>query len=211
MKSIYIEQIVKALNKTFLFSSLPDEMLSKLAYSHCEVKGYKKGELIFSDREKKKCIGVILDGEALVTKSTLVINKLSEFDMFGAITLYRSEQNFINNITAYTDCSVAFISLDGIDFLINENPDFAKKYIEYLSDRIYFLNTKIKAYTITKADEKLFSFLVSVAEGGKLYLDIKMTELAHALNLSRASLYRCFEKLESEGKIKREGKEITIL
>ena len=211
MKSVYIEQVIKTLKNSSLFLCLNEKQLSKLAYDFCTVTDYKKGELIYSKGEKKKQIGVIMKGEALVTKDSLVINKLQKNDIFGAITLYNSDRRFINSISAYSDCTVVYVSCEGVDYAINNNTAFSKKYIEYLSDRIYFLNKKIQTYTTSKAEEKLYNFLLSVAENNTFYLEIKMTELARALSLSRASLYRCFDKLEADGKIKREGKEITIL
>ncbi len=37
------------------------------------------------------------------------------------------------------------------------------------------------------------------------------SQLARALNLGRASLYRALETLEAEGRIRREGKRILLL
>ena len=38
-----------------------------------------------------------------------------------------------------------------------------------------------------------------------------MTDLANTLDVGRASLYRAFDKLESEGLIIKDGKTITVL
>lgn len=206
-----INIIKNSLNCSTLFSSLSGNLIQELASKHCSIKHFNKGKKIFPLSNGENRIGIIISGEALVTKNELVINKLHCNDIFGAVTLYRKKHNFANTISAYTDCDVVFVSSDGVDYLINNSPAFSKKYIEYLSDRIYFLNTKIKAYTTSRAEDKLYNFLLSASEENSIVLDIKMTELARAINLSRASLYRCLEKLINDGKIKKEGNKIFIL
>lgn len=204
------KNIIEILKSTFLFSSIKDEDLLKIVTDFTNEKSYKKNSIIFSKNSEEKCIAIIVKGTAQVKKEHIVLNTLKQGDMFGAITLYNNSKYFVNDIVAISDCRVIFINKDGIDFLISKSPRFAKKYIEYLSDRIYFLNGKIDTYTSPTADDKLYAYLVSISNDNIANLNIKMTELAKQLNLSRASLYRAFDELIEKGKISKDKKKITI-
>ncbi len=202
--------LISALSETDLFSVLSEDELSSLSGGYCEIRRFAKGDTVFSDSNGEKCIGIILTGRATVKKEHIIISQLKSGDIFGAVTLYNKSEHFVNTIVAKTDCTTAFISKEGVEYLIESNSRFSKKYIEYLSDRIYFLNSKIKAYTTPEAENKLFNYLNGISDGGEVKLEIKMTELAGLLNLSRASLYRAFDELQTSGKIIKNGKNIIL-
>lgn len=206
-----IKNIIEMLRMNALFSSVKDEDLVELASNYCTEKVYKKGSVIFSKASNEKCIGIILKGTAQVEQEHIVVSRLNAADIFGAVTLYGKNEVFANNITAVSDCKVAFMDKEGIDTLVSKSPRFAKKYIEYLSQRIYFLNKKIETYTSPTADEKLYAYLLSVCIGNTVEINLRMTELANELNLSRASLYRAFNELEEKQKIIKAGKHIKII
>lgn len=207
-----VKVITDALRGTRLFAAADESELQIIASDFCTERTFKKGETIFSRNSAEKCVGVILKGAASVKKEYVVISRLEAGDLFGAVTLYNKQSCFVNDIIADCECKVVFVSRAAADMLISQNPEFAKSFIEYLSQRIYFLNAKIEAYTQPTADDKLFSFLKDVAKGeSELCLSLKMTELAKALNLSRASLYRAFDELSEQGRIIKDGKNIKFL
>ena len=200
-----------ALLKTYLFSSVGKEKLVPICENHCQNKTFQKGKTIFSKNTSEKCIGIIADGTASVKKERVVINHLKAGDIFGAVTLYNDCDRFVNDIVAQTECTVIFISKDGIDSLLSRSPEFAKKYIKYLSQRVYFLNEKIEEYTAPSAKDKLLSYFKKNAVDGSFVLNEKMTELSKQLNISRASLYRAIDELYDSKKIEKDGNKIRLL
>lgn len=202
---------VELIKSTEIFSVLSDDECDFLITEFSNTVKFKKGETVFSHGSKNQFVGIILKGEVLVKKEHILINRLGASEIFGAITLYNKENGFVNDIVAKTDCTVLFIYKEGVEYLINNIPQFSKKYIEYLSERIFFLNSKIKAYTTPSAQDKLYNYLVKNSDDGKVRLSGKMTELANSLNLSRASLYRAFDELEDDGRIIKTGKNIILL
>lgn len=205
-----VDKIVVLLNNG-LFSPVGRERLTLICGKHCYVKTYSKGKTVFSRNSHEKCIGVIADGALSVKKEHIVINRLSRGDIFGAVTLYNDCDEFVNDIVAQTDCTVVFISEEGVDSLISRSPEFAKRYIKYLSQRIYFLNWKIEEYTAPSAKGKLLAYFERNSDGGRCVLSGKMTELSKQLNLSRASLYRALDELCADGKIEKNGDTICLL
>ncbi len=202
---------IDVLLKSSLFSPVGREKLTEICEKYCREKTYQKGKTVFSRNTDEKCIGIIADGTVSVKKEHIVINHLNAGDIFGAVTLYNDCEEFVNDIVAQSECTVVFISKEGVDSLISRSPEFAKRYIKYLSQRIYFLNGKIEEYTAPSAKGKLLAYFERNSDGGKCVLSGKMTELSKQLNLSRASLYRALDELCVNGKIEKDGDIIRLL
>lgn len=202
---------IDILLKSSLFSPVGREKLTEICEKYCCEKTYQKGKTVFSKHTSEKCIGIIADGTASVQKEHIVINHLAAGDIFGAVTLYNDCEEFVNDIVAQSECTVVFISKEGVDSLISRSPEFAKRYIKYLSQRIYFLNGKIEEYTAPSAKGKLLAYFERNSDAGKCVLSGKMTELSKQLNLSRASLYRALDELCADGKIEKDGDIIGLL
>ncbi len=95
-----------------------------------------------------------------------------------------------------------------MDRLLGEEPLLRRNYLRYLSGRIRFLSGRLGALAQTGAEGKLARYLLS---SGEPSVHAPATDLAKRLGLSRASLYRAFEALESAGLIRREGKTVFVL
>ena len=211
MKGCSFSDRAVVLSNNYFFSSVDKNQLSSVCENYCTDRIFKKGQLVFSRNSKEKCIGVIADGTVSVKKEHIVINHLTAGDIFGAVTLYNDCEEFVNDIIAQSECTVVFISKEGVDSLISRSHEFAKGYIKYLSQRIYFLNDKIEEYTAPTAKGKLLAYFERNSDGGRCVMSGKMTELSKQLNLSRASLYRALDELCADGKIEKDGDIICLL
>ena len=83
-------------------------------------------------------------------------------------------------------------------------------YIEFLSDRIRFLNKKIRFFTSGSAERRLALYLDSFNEE-KIELEAGMSAIADMLDIGRASLYRAFDKLTEDGFILRDKDTVTLI
>ena len=108
-----------------------------------------------------------------------------------------------------------FIGREAFEQLMNEESDgqFRTNLIKFLSDRVTFLNSRIDCVTGGSAERRLALFIKNspVDSSGCVSLGMSMTALAHALDIGRASLYRAFDSLQSDGIITRDGDRITVL
>lgn len=206
-----IKNIISVLKKNKLFSFIKNEELYELAVDNCFEKSFKKGSKISLNFSEEKCIGIAVKGDIQIRNKNIVLMQLREYDTFGLAYVYSLNECTSIEAVAVSECKAVFINKSGIDKLILKSPRFAKKYIEQLSEEINLLNERIEAYTSPNSVEKLYSYLCMLLSNPNLEQNIKMTELSKQLNISRASLYRAFEELESSGKITRDGKNIKIL
>lgn len=178
----------------------------------CKVHRYQKGAYIFSREVNPRALGVILSGTAQVEKGTqdhlIVMSRLIQGDVFGAVSLYASSEQYVTGIRAITPVAALLIPKRVMDKLIRTYPEIAVNYLTYLSERIYFLNRRIDSFTGGSAVQRLAGYFLMAETDTS---GVPAAHLASALDIGRASLYRAFEELERAGAIRREGKLITVL
>ena len=163
----------------------------------CKVHRYNKGTYIFSREVNPRA-----------PDHLIVMSRLLQGDVFGAVSLYASSERYVTAIRAVTPVTALIIPKRIMDKLIRTYPEIAVNYLTYLSERIYFLNRRIDSFTGGSAVQRLAGyFLMSEADTS----GVPAAHLASALDIGRASLYRAFEELEQAGAIRRDGKLITVL
>lgn len=210
------EEILAQLNKHPLFMGINLQSLSKKLDVDSVIE-FPAGQEIYSPRHCEKKLGIILSGSASVFSADenngVLLRILESGDTFGVANLFSHRERFVSIIVAKKACRVLFFSEEAVADFIRDNPSFAINYIRFLSDRICFLNTKISCFTAGSPERRLAFFLLAFDEGEntRYTVSINANSLSDMLDVGRASLYRAFDKLESEGLIQKDGKQITIL
>ena len=107
---------------------------------------------------------------------------------------------------------ILFFPQPSVSALIRD-PRIAENYIRYLCGRIHFLSGKIDSLIAGTGERKVAQYLLSQLEGGAemLRLSCSLTDLAERLHMGRASLYRAFDHLSSEGILEKRGRTIQVL
>ncbi len=195
-----------------LFSGITGDELNSIVTSFSVVNTYSKGETVFSEKEYVRGLVIIIKGSASVTKADVLINILKKGDVFGMATLFFEEENYLTDITAKEELTVAFISKENVKKMFALYSVITENYITILSGKIHFLNSKISTYTKSESVQKVASLILehTNAEKGECVLPFSLTLAAKSLNMGRASFYRAIESLEKDNIIKREGKKILI-
>ncbi|HIW73621.1 MAG TPA: Crp/Fnr family transcriptional regulator [Firmicutes bacterium] len=199
----------------FLFRGLPPEAVQELLRDRPSPVEYAKGSAIYTPRQFRRALGVLLSGRAEVTRTQggrrVLMNRLGPGDSFGAAALYGGGEAYVTEIRAVAGCRVLFLSQEAVGGMIRREPRVAENYIRFLSDRIRFLNRRIAGFTGGAADRRLARWLAERAgEDGEVRLP-GMTALADALNVGRSSLYRSVDSLADAGLLRREGRKIFIV
>lgn len=208
---------IELLLKTSLFSMVPADMLLRIVASpYCEVRAFKKGEIVYGTTDFSRSLGIVLSGELRVTKNNadghaMLMSTLTQGALFGAAAMFNDESEYATDITALTESRIVFLTQELMQRMIRREPRIAENYIRYLSGRILFLNKKMYFLTAGTAEQRLSSFLLdNVPQGRPCELPMPINKLAGALNISRASLYRAFDTLIRSGAIEKGGKTICI-
>ncbi len=201
-------QQLKTLSTAFIFKNVDEIIIEQLAADPlCTLESYPRGEVIFDETHFRRSLGIVLSGEILVEKTTkLNMSRLFPGDSFGAAAMFHSRNHYVSLLTAKKPTEVLYFPQRVIIWAMERNFTIAQNYIAYLSDRIWFLSSRITALTAGTAEQKLAVYLLEQGD-----VEISMTDLSQRLKLGRASLYRAAEELETLGAIARDGKRVRVL
>jgi len=171
---------------------------------------FKKDETVFSRSSYMKALGIITSGtltsHKTVAGGNLALRNLEIGDLFGLAGLFGNTHGYVSTVYAKTNATVVFLSEDFLKELFREHPECAIAYIELLSQKIRYLNTKIDNFATPNAYSKLALYLYE-HQG----YSGSMSSLADTLGMSRMTLYRNLDILTEEGTIRKNGKKIMLV
>ena len=201
-------EILKAIP---LLSGCNAETLEKLNSADRRV--YKSGDIIYSPECKQKKIVILLSGAASVfsldSQKKILLRRFERGGVMGIANLF-SEGRFVSNIVAQKNCETLEISKEIVVDCLESDKTLLHNYLSFLSGKICYLNQKILCLTAGSAERRLALYLDSASACDSFSLPVSLVSLSEMLDLGRASLYRAFDKLESDGFIKRDGKTVTL-
>lgn len=209
--------MVKTLEKTFLFFGLSKEEVEKilLETSPTELQ-FLRGELIYSPEFTERKVGFVIEGRCEVRhqkngSACAVLNVLNEGDSFGILTVL-SENEFPTQIYATKNSRILFFTRDQILKIVNNNSQIAMNLINFLANRIVFLNEKIATFSGTRVEDRLASHLIfEYKKCSSLTFPFNCKKCSEAINAGRASVYRALASLEADNLISMVDKKINII
>ena len=203
------------LRRTFLFRGVTDGELDKIiAEAPPRATNHKRGDLIYSSTDEK-LVGFVISGCCEIRRaksdgSKTVLNCLYEGDSFGILSVFSSE-DFPTQIFALKNSEVLYFSDAQIKQIVNNNLQISQNLINFLANRIGFLNKKIATFSGTRVEDRLCAFLLCERERtGSDVFSFNCQKTAEEINAGRASVYRVLSSLEEMGLISQENKKIYI-
>ena len=200
-----------------LFADCSDSLL-EVATNGSRLSNFATGEVIKS-YDDKPILCIILSGEVYVHSkdgnADLLLRVLRPGDTLGVATLFgRHSIDPITRVTAAVPTTALCINEETMRDLLMSDAALAMRYIDFLADRIRFLNRRIACLGAGSAEERLCAWLDSVVpigvESYAYTLRVPMSQLADILGIGRASLYRAFDNLTEQGVLQKDGKVIHI-
>lgn len=209
---------LKLIEKLFLFKNIDFKFIDNRFHicKNATIVEYTTDEVILSSSDIPFGIGIILDGSATITTSILgnspTLRILSSGDTFGAASLFNDYKDYSTIVTSNQNTTVAYIDKHTTQSLCEQVPQIAMNYIEFLSNRISFLNTKISTFSLSNTDARIAYYIYTLTEGQAktASLPFSYSQLAENLGVGRASLYRALDSLCDDNIIERDNKHITV-
>lgn len=207
----------------FLFRGIPEEdLLALLRAPEVSIVRIPAGAPLLPQEGYAPLLGILLRGTAVVEKrgapedgpdasaSTLRLSELGPGALYGMASLFLEEAQrpFPTCITALKNCTALVIPEDCFRGMLQQSFQLTENYIRHLTERIHFLNARIDGLILPTVPQRLLLYLEQNATNGSLYHSL--TQLAQALNISRATLYRALDTLEQAGRIRRDGRRIAL-
>ncbi len=205
-------RVMPILTTNPLFSVVnPITLEQMIRHRDCRFVTYHNDDVIFSEDNYQRSLGVVIRGNALVYRlghgTPVLLTSLSKGHMFGVAGIFSEEEKYVTRIIAKGMCQIFYFPLPLCEALLRDNSDFAMAYIQFLSDRIRFLNKRIAELSAPDAQKKLAQYLSKCEER----ISPNMAELATSLGMGRASLYRILDDFIHKGLIRKQNHDILIL
>ena len=199
----------------FIFKGLADDQIKNIIKSFDSPIEFKKNDIIYSADNFPFAIGYILEGSAVAVtnnKNNVHMRSFEKGACFGAAAIFGGNEIYVSTITAKSDAKILFISEKKLKSIFLKYPQASINYIEFLSDKVRFLNKKLSVISCSNAEDTVLKYLLSVCDSdNNAKIPKSMTLLAKTLGLGRATLYRSLESLEKDGLILRENNNIKVI
>ncbi len=189
------------------------QVLSKK--EHKLVNGYQvtKNSVIAHEGDNCENIGIIVSGKVDIVSyafkgKEMLLNSLKAGDIFGYNLIFSSEPIYRGDVIAKEKCVIAFINKENLIFLLQNNQDFLKLYLQAQSDFGKSLNARIQLLSFTNAEERLFYF---ASKNDNVIIFKNVTALAAQIGIQRETLSRLLTSLVKRHLIKKEKGKITFL
>jgi len=211
-----IFDVFPELTQNRIFCGANVETVSKyLCDDALDVVEYMSQEIIISPESDEVKIGFVLDGRIEIAAPQnahkVLLKTAGKGAVFGIANLYAATDEFPTQISAKTDAKILFASTAAFRNMLESDMTLMKNFLSFLSKKITYLNKKIVSYTAGNTEQKLAYFIYENSVDGIFSADISISDIAVMLDMGRASLYRAFDNLESEGIIKRDGRKMYVL
>lgn len=199
-----------------LFEGCDRGLIDRVILSSGVLRSFRSGETM--EAEETPSVGILLSGRGVIYSSDKGRQTLLKFvspgSAVGVASLFATEPPATRTVACGDGKSeMFFVGRNAFEELLEASPSFRVGLIKFLADRVSFLNSKIDTVTAGSAERRLAIFIKNsrADESGVIDPGMSMTALAHALDIGRASLYRAFDALQSDGIIIRNGDLIKVL
>ena len=189
------------------------QVLSKK--EHKLVNGYQvtKNCIIAHEGDVCENIGIIVSGKIDIVSyafkgKEMLLNSLKAGDIFGNNLIFSSDPVYRGDVIAKEKCVIAFINKENLVFLLQNNQDFLKLYLQAQSDFGKSLNARIQLLSFTNAEERLFYY---ASKNDNVIIFKNVTALAAQIGIQRETLSRLLTSLVNRHLIKKEKGKITFI
>jgi len=193
-----------------LFESIENnDILELLQCIGIKTKVYKKNSYIIKTSSKINYLGVILSGNAIVTKSDFAgnpveIEKLKTNDIFGHNIVCCGINKSPVDIIAKTECEVLFLPFEKVvnpcQKLCPYHLQLIKNVMKMISKRNSILNYQIDIIGQRSIRQKILAFLQAYNNGEKVItVPYSREEMAKYLCSDRSALSRELCRMRDEG------------
>ncbi len=209
--------------KAALFRGMaPEDIISLLSCLKPKMSRYRKNDLIINAGEKLESIGMVLSGEAAVSKENAAGNRvmmllLKPGEIFGETVAFAGSPSWPATVQAQGNCEVMFIPKEKIvgecEKICPWHKSLIQNMLRIIAERAMMLNKKVEYLAMKSMRGKISAYLLEGYKktGMTTYaLPLKRNELAEFLNVSRPSMSREMSRMRDEGIIDFHRSTITI-
>lgn len=214
-----MKDMAERLKKSALFEGMKKEDIeSCIKSADAKIIDYAKEDIIFHENDEAKYIMMLVEGSIAVCgdfangKRRIVAVFDQPGELFGEVYIFLRGKRYEHYALALTPVKIlrmnkSCLYKDGEYWrMLNTN------MLSILAHKNYYLNTRLQILSCSSLRQKLAHiFLRNIQEDKRVEINMKREEFADWLNTARPSLSRELMKMQEEGLIRIEKKEIYVL
>ena len=208
------------LEKSTLFQGVEAYVLrGYLEETPHHIQCYDKEETIFHLMDPALRIGIILEGRVEAQKSfpngsQVNVSIRIPGEIIGPAAVFSKSQRYPCDIIALEPATLMMLRKEDLLSLMQKDVKILQNFTTEIASATYMLQQRLELLSYSGIAQKAaFWLLMQVRQTGKTAVQIpdSMSRWAMIMNVSRPSLHREMKKLEEEGIIRYEGKNIYVL
>jgi CRP/FNR family transcriptional regulator, cyclic AMP receptor protein len=198
-----------------LFAALNDQELDLLA-ARSGIRSYGAGELLFSEGEMCAGLFIVVAGRVRIFKMSpngreqvLAVegpgSTVAELPVFDG-------GRYPASASAVQTAELLFVSRQDLRIICLEKPEVSLKLLQVVGARLRRLVGIIEELSFTTVRHRLISWIIRQANGGDAFvLECSHQELAAQIGTVRELVSRNMARLQAQGFIEMQGREIRIV
>jgi CRP/FNR family transcriptional regulator len=212
------ESRLHALRHSFLFSSIDQQNLSKIARIIL-VKSFDKRELIFKEGDVASGFFVVAKGKVKIYKLALnggehILHIINEGGSFAEAVVFGSLKQYPAFAEALEKTQILFVPKN--DFLSAMKADFTltQAVMASLAEKLRYFNELVEELSLKEADARIAKYLLDISfkkNSNSFILDIKKVELAKKLGIAPETLSRIFRRFKERRIITLQKTQFTLV
>lgn len=211
--------IIQLLPRFHLFSALDADQLAYVA-NETQHLSVERGDILFNRGDTAHGLFMLITGQVKLAVNSpqgteKVIGIIGPGESFGEAIIFLDQAAFPIYAQATTDSQLLLIPKQVIFNLLERDTTVSRKMLAGLSVRNRQLVQDIESVALLTSTQRLIGYLLQISAGtqgsGRVTLPASKTTIASLLNLTPETLSRTMLKLQQQGLIEVNGKEITII
>ncbi|MCI1269301.1 MAG: Crp/Fnr family transcriptional regulator [Ruminococcus sp.] len=182
------------------------------------IKKYAKGETLYNQGSSCKSLDIVVTGSLAAYSltengSSTIMFEFKKNSIIGANLLFAPENIYPLNIYCSSKCELVHLEKSAVEIMLHDY-DFVMSYIKSLSQNSLGLNHKIAMFSRKTLRQNIIEYLIqqSITQHSQtVHLPFSKKEFADYLGVQRPSLFRELKKMQLDGIISIENREITVL
>lgn len=215
---------IDTLSNIELFDTIKkDELNSMLLCLRPNIKTYNKNDHVANEGDYFQGIGIVVDGEVIVTKQNsagnrVFISNIEKGNIFGEVMAFSNTDTWGATVIATKKSTILFLVPDKI---IGNCPKMCLSHkiliqnmLKIFAKKALHLNQKVEYLALKNIRMKISTYLLEQYKNKEklsFVIPIKRNDLADFLSVPRPSLSRELSKMKKEGIIDFHKSSFTIL
>ena len=207
------------LEKCYLFNNkTPEEIEKLLNNTSFTTRVFLKNEIIFSPIQSADSIGIILSGDVDIQKlfpmgKSIIIERKGKGDIIGEASIFSFIDSYPDTIIACNSCEILLLPKKELHKLFKADYNIMLNFLEQISNTGLFLRHRLGLLSLDSIREKISGYILheyNMTGANIITLPFSKKEWAEYLDISRTSLSRELNFLESDGIIRSHNRTIEI-